>query len=154
MIGQNAKANFPLPKTTTQTAAHQQGKESDTDDQHDYSPFPSKALSELLNTKLRKCCKDLSPSLTCLRLDNDNSHIGVWQKRAGSHSNSSWVMRVELGLQKKTHQVLEDTTSISSTTTVQVEATNRIGNDHDEDRVAMQMIEELLNCNCPSSLVI
>ncbi|XP_031273835.1 ethylene-responsive transcription factor SHINE 2-like [Pistacia vera] len=151
MNGQNAKTNFPVPKTTTTT---QQGKDCNSD-HHNYSPFPSKDLSELLNTKLKKCCKDLSPSLTCLRLDNDNSHIGVWQKRAGSHSSSSWVMRVEVGLQKKkTHQVLEGTTSMASPTTVQVEATNGIGTDHDEDRVAMQMIEELLNWNCPSSLFI
>ncbi|XP_044464021.1 ethylene-responsive transcription factor WIN1-like [Mangifera indica] len=56
MIGQNAKANFPLPKTTTQTAAHQQGKKSDTD-HHNYSPFPSRALSELSTQSLKSVAK-------------------------------------------------------------------------------------------------
>ncbi|CBI21039.3 unnamed protein product, partial [Vitis vinifera] len=79
MNGQNAKTNFPV------------------------------ALSEILTTKLRKCCKDPSPSLTCLRLDTDNSHLGVWQKRAGTRSGSSWVMRVELG--KKDGQVSDENSS-------------------------------------------
>ncbi|RVW54049.1 Ethylene-responsive transcription factor WIN1 [Vitis vinifera] len=53
--------------------------------------------------------EDPSPSLTCLRLDTDNSHLGVWQKRAGTRSGSSWVMRVELG--KKDGQVSDENSS-------------------------------------------
>lgn len=140
MNGQNAKTNFP------------------TGDEEMVSPtpIPEKGLSELLNTKLRKCCKDLSPSLTCLRLDNDNSHIGVWQKRAGVRSGSSWVMRVELGNNKivNSSQVVQqeevvDNGGDGGSSMVQQggDVGDHDGDEYDEDRVAMQMIEELLNWN-------
>ncbi|KAJ6758571.1 ETHYLENE-RESPONSIVE TRANSCRIPTION FACTOR SHINE 2 [Salix koriyanagi] len=105
MNGQNAKTNFP-------------------------------ELAELLNSKLRKCCgKDPSPSLTCLRLDNDNSRIGVWQKKAGSRSSSDWVMKVELGNYNKK-------TEPPSKAEIEPEKGTE-----EEDKIAMQMIEELLNWN-------
>ncbi|KAJ6957173.1 ethylene-responsive transcription factor SHINE 2-like [Populus alba x Populus x berolinensis] len=127
MNGQNAKTNFPTSTHLDQDT--NPGKDNNT-------PLPAKALAELLNSKLRKCCgKDPSPSLTCLRLDNDNSHIGVWQKKAGSRSSSNWVMKVELGnYNKKTE----------SSSTVEMEPENGT---EEEDRIAMQMIEELLNRN-------
>ncbi|XVF48375.1 hypothetical protein PTKIN_Ptkin03bG0185100 [Pterospermum kingtungense] len=138
MNGQNAKTNFPVAKTD-----HPGGD-------HD-SPLPPKALSELLNAKLRKCCKDQSPSLTCLRLDTDNAHIGVWQKRAGTRSSSNWVMRVELG-NKKTAPKFQDGSALSSgTTSPMADEIEAAGGSvtGEEDRIAMQMIEELLNWNCP-----
>ncbi|KAJ7966179.1 Ethylene-responsive transcription factor [Quillaja saponaria] len=136
MNGQNAKTNFPESKNYPE----------DTSDDTFLSP---KALSELLSTKLRKCCKNPSPSLTCLRLDADNSHIGVWQKRAGPRSGSNWVMRVELGKKQQAQaqaQVLEGNSSLSSSGSIM--DGNEDGNE--EDRIAMQMIEELLNWQCPS----
>lgn len=134
MNGQNAKTNFP--------AAKSQPEDSSTP--RDHSFLSPKALSELLSTKLRRSCKDPSPSLTCLRLDSDNSHIGVWQKGAGPRSDSNWVMRVELG--KKQPQELKDRSSSSPNKGVEA------GNcrEEEEDRVAVQMIEELLNWNYPS----
>ncbi|XP_050216041.1 ethylene-responsive transcription factor SHINE 2-like [Mercurialis annua] len=151
MSGQNAKTNFPrsdLEETITSE-----------DNNESTSLSSSKALSELLNTKLKKCCnKDPSrASLTCLRLDNDNSHIGVWQKHSGSRSTSNWVMKVELGNTKK-KQVMEEEgssssilSSISSLTSVS-SPTTTVGTEsrdstNEEDRIAMQMIEELLNWN-------
>ena len=139
MNGQNAKTNFPVTKTHP----------GDTDARDDDSPLPPKALSELLNAKLRKCCKDQSPSLTCLRLDTDNAHIGVWQKRAGTRSSSNWVMRVELGNKKMITPALEDGSAFSSGSLPiadDIEAGSVMG---EEDRIALQMIEELLNWNCP-----
>ncbi|KAF5776651.1 putative transcription factor AP2-EREBP family [Helianthus annuus] len=82
MNGQNAKTNFPVTTKTPEAG-------------NNNSPAAT------LAAKLRKCCKDPAPSLTCLRLDSDNSHIGVWQKRAGKESRSSWVMKVELGGKKR-----------------------------------------------------
>ena len=38
----------------------------------------------------------ISYSIISCRLDADNSHIGVWQKGAGPHSASNWVMRLNL----------------------------------------------------------
>ncbi|XVE97428.1 hypothetical protein REPUB_Repub03eG0018600 [Reevesia pubescens] len=138
MNGQNAKTNFPVSKSST------------THPGDDESPLPPKALSELLNAKLKKCCKDQSPSLTCLRLDTDNAHIGVWQKRAGTHSSSNWVMRVELGNKKIITPEVEYGSALSSELTSptvdEIEAGSVMG---EEDRIAMQMIEELLNWNCP-----
>ncbi|GFZ04081.1 integrase-type DNA-binding superfamily protein [Actinidia rufa] len=59
----------------------------------------------VLIAKLRKCCKSPSPSLTCLRLDPENSRIGVWQKQAGVRPDSKWVMTVQLG--KKNEELPE-----------------------------------------------
>lgn len=146
MNGQNAKTNFPKNQaqpdaTTTPSAA------SSAD--HDNAFLSPKALSELLSTKLRKYCKDPAPSLTCLRLDADNSHIGVWQKGAGPHSGSNWVMRVELGKkQTKTESAWSSGSSVNDTAGnnggVVVEEEEE---EEEEDRLALQMIEELLNWN-------
>ncbi|KAL4302091.1 hypothetical protein GQ457_10G018060 [Hibiscus cannabinus] len=137
MNGQNAKTNFPA-------AGDKAGGREDE------SPLPVTALSELLNAKLRKCCKDQSPSLTCLRLDTDNAHIGVWQKRtAGTRSSSSWVMRVELGNNKP----IPPTPPLSSESSLPNNGDDIEGESDamgEEDRIALQMIEELLNWNnCP-----
>ncbi|KAK8505383.1 hypothetical protein V6N13_045822 [Hibiscus sabdariffa] len=140
MSGQNAKTNFPKGHTNA------------CDEE---SPLPPKALSELLNAKLKKCCKVQSPSLTCLRLDTDNAHIGVWQKRAGTRSSSNWVTRVELGNNNNkkvnTAAASEDGTSgsSSSTTPEEIGGGSLMG---EEDRIALQMIEELLNWNSPSGV--
>ncbi|KAL4318207.1 hypothetical protein GQ457_18G002850 [Hibiscus cannabinus] len=141
--GRNAKTNFPV-------------SDSGDGDTHggvgggdNGSPLPAKALSELLGAKLRKCCKDQSPSLTCLRLDTDNAHIGVWQKRAGTRSSSNWVMRVELG-NKKTPTAEDGSTSSSELFSPVADESEAGGSVvGEEDRIAMQMIEELLNWNCP-----
>ncbi|XP_061341046.1 ethylene-responsive transcription factor SHINE 2 [Gastrolobium bilobum] len=131
MNGQNAKTNFPTSKNQAEDAT------PNCDD----SFLSPKALSELLSTKLRKCCKDPSPSLTCLRLDADNSHIGVWQKGAGPRSDSNWVMRVELGKKQTKGESTESPHAGDN-------AVNGV-EEEEEDRVAMQMIEELLNWNYP-----
>ncbi|CAI8599649.1 unnamed protein product [Vicia faba] len=150
MNGQSAKTNFPKTQgedaidTTCGSGGGGGGGGND-------SFLSPKALSELLSTKLRKYCKDPSPSLTCLRLDTDNSHIGVWQKRAGSHSDSNWVMRVELGGKKKT---AESESEIGSSQHIingnngNADIENRVVVE-EEERVALQMIEELLNWNYP-----
>ncbi|KAG2700122.1 hypothetical protein I3843_07G217500 [Carya illinoinensis] len=137
MNGQNAKTNFP-----TANGRHEDAKACGD------SPLSPKALSELLSTKLRKCCKDQYPSLTCLRLDADNSHIGVWQKRAGARSASNWVMRIEFG-KKQTQTDLEDGLSSVSPRVEIHDAGNGMD---EEDCIAMQMIEELLNWNCPAPI--
>ncbi|XP_004501327.1 ethylene-responsive transcription factor SHINE 2 [Cicer arietinum] len=150
MNGQSAKTNFPVSKN--------QGGEVAIDTTPcvggDKSFLSPKALSELLSTKLRKYCKDPSPSLTCLRLDADNSHIGVWQKGAGPHSGSNWVMRVELGGKK---QIIESEIESPQPHIID-DVVNKDANNADiengvvveeEERVALQMIEELLNWNYP-----
>ncbi|CAI0396723.1 unnamed protein product [Linum tenue] len=70
MSGRNAKTNFP-------------------------SSSPAAKTTSGLSARLREkyCGKTvLSSSLTCLRLDAESCHIGVWQKRAG---DSKWVVRVD-----------------------------------------------------------
>ncbi|XP_071694225.1 ethylene-responsive transcription factor WIN1-like [Rutidosis leptorrhynchoides] len=137
MNGQNAKTNFPVTNKTQSTGSHNSPAES-------------------IAAKLRKCCKDPSPSVTCLRLDSDNSHIGVWQKRAGKASGSGWVTKVELGGKRKEKEEVMQTSSHTDST----EALSPVvaedggpGGDgggesmDDENRVAMQMIEELLSWN-------
>ncbi|KAJ6355072.1 hypothetical protein OIU77_005627 [Salix suchowensis] len=108
MSGRNAKTNFPIPQTNSN---EEDPKSSD----QPLLPAPPNGLSEILHAKLRKCSKAPSPSMTCLRLDTENSLIGVWQKRAGGVSKPE--LRSEVG---------------------------------EEERIALQMIEELLNRNCPS----
>ncbi|KAL2548655.1 Ethylene-responsive transcription factor SHINE 3 [Forsythia ovata] len=141
MSGQNAKTNFPIVKNDNSTSDH------DTNSSKDMTPLSPPTLSDILSAKLRKSCKDPSPSLTCLRLDNDNSHIGVWQKRAGRHSGSHWVMKVELG--KKTPAAVAQVSNGSSPST-SCDMDENIGDRLDEEnKVAMQMVEELLNWNTP-----
>ncbi|CAN1287751.1 Ethylene-responsive transcription factor SHINE 3 [Linum perenne] len=139
-----------------QAAVHMSGRNAKTN-------FPTSSSPELLNAKLRKCCnkETSSSSLTCLRLDtSDNcSHIGVWQKRPGGCAaagrSSSWVMRVRLGGGANSDPISsnssdhrpppppeDDFSTLSSpppppTAAAMVE-------EKDEDRIAMQMIEELL----------
>lgn len=136
MSGQNAKTNFPTNK--------------DLDDKKPIEESPSPTMSDILTAKLKKCCKGPSPSLTCLRLDPDNSHIGVWQKRAGPRSSSSWVMKVQLGKsEEKTEERTDDVSLLDSPVISQVEGGGGGGGD-EENMVALQMIEELLNWNCPT----
>ncbi|CAA2953932.1 ethylene-responsive transcription factor SHINE 2 isoform X2 [Olea europaea subsp. europaea] len=142
MSGQNAKTNFPTVKNNNSSNDHDTNSSKDT-------LLSSSKLSDILSAKLRKSRKDPSPSLTCLRLDNDNSHIGVWQKRAGRQSGSHWVMKVELG--KTTTQLRNDSLSSTSSGSVSSSSTDEnIGDQMDEEnKVAMQMVEELFNWNTP-----
>ncbi|KAI3919747.1 hypothetical protein MKX01_000188 [Papaver californicum] len=131
MSGRNAKTNFSIKKTTTESSTE---------------------LSTILSAKLRRCCKTLSPSLTCLRLDTENSHIGVRQKRAGSHSESNWIMTVAFG--KKNEQASNElpsakVSSLEKNAIVTSQSDHTVKNGaqivEDEDKIALQMIEELLN---------
>ncbi|KAL4029251.1 hypothetical protein IC575_012478 [Cucumis melo] len=175
MSGRNAKTNFPMSQTTVSEFE----KPDSNMINNIISPSSPKGLSEILHAKLRKCSKVPSPSMTCLRLDTENSHIGVWQKRAGQRSDSSWVMTVHLG---KTNS------SSSSSTTAgggedgadggRVKRNKRSGSfsglmslsegsgggschmrklemDDEEERIALQMIEELLSRNYgnPSEII-
>lgn len=150
MNGQSAKTNFPNNQGEDAIDTTCGGGSGDGSGGSNNDSFLSpKALSELLSTKLRKYCKDPSPSLTCLRLDTDNSHIGVWQKRAGSHSDSNWVMRVELGGKKKiTESEIGSSQHIMNGDNGNANIENRVVVE-EEERVALQMIEELLNWNYP-----
>lgn len=122
--GRNAKTNFPV------TDSEESGG--------DFSPPP--CFSSILNDKLRKCCKSPSASVTCLRLDIESSHIGVWQKRAGSESDSNWVMTIELGKKNNDRPGKAAEEEI---------ATGAIGDERDrtneEEKIALEMIEELMN---------
>ncbi|GJS76493.1 ethylene-responsive transcription factor WIN1-like protein [Tanacetum coccineum] len=129
MSGRNAKTNFPLNKPESNTSP----PSSTT------ATTKTSALSTMLSAKLRKCCKSPSPSLTCLRLDTESSHIGVWQKRAGIHSDSNWVMTVELGKNKANNEKIEGVTAFEG------DCSRRSSDE--EDKIALQMIEELLNTN-------
>ncbi|RWW31019.1 hypothetical protein GW17_00004369 [Ensete ventricosum] len=139
MSGRNAKTNFPVPLTQEGDAA---------------AHASSKALSEVLSAKLRKCCKTTpSPSLTCLRLDTEKSHIGVWQKRAGTRDGSSWVMTVELGNASHGRQDAGEA-MMAPASHLSVEGASSqeaVGGMDEEERLALQMIEELLGRNRPTS---
>lgn len=148
MSGRNAKTNFPVDVSANQI----------THNNSSLTSSPSTALSTILSAKLRKCCKSPSPSLTCLRLDTENSHIGVWQKRAGPRSDSNWVMMVELGKKKKINLQASSTTTTQPAALAEEEINQATAAGHDqevtagkrmdeEEKIALQMIEELLNRN-------
>ncbi|XP_031384797.1 ethylene-responsive transcription factor WIN1-like isoform X1 [Punica granatum] len=159
MSGRNAKTNFPVTHTPSGdpkiSGDHDPASSSSSSSSRSLSSPKGLSLSEILHAKLRKCSKSPSPSLTCLRLDTENSHIGVWQKRAGQKSdstdNSNWVMTVHLGnsSSKKDGDVdggkLDDKSSETK-----IDDQERDGEMDEEQRIALQMIEELLNRNCPS----
>ncbi|CAM8961260.1 unnamed protein product [Rhodiola kirilowii] len=144
--GRNAKMNFP---------EGQSGR------------MPRMLSPAALSEKLRKCCKDTCPSLTCLRLDADSSNIGVWQKRAGERNGSSnWVMRIELGNSKSKDQKVNDKNKLHLDLEVsdnlglsEISDSSKNGNCggdddvEDENKIALQMIEELVNWNCPTPFV-
>ncbi|KAL2332461.1 hypothetical protein Fmac_020042 [Flemingia macrophylla] len=130
MSGRNAKTNFPVEN-------NQKGNYGSTS-------FSSETFSSVLNAKLRKCRKSPSPSLTCLRLDTENSHFGVWQKRAGPRSESNWIMTVEL--ERKNININLGASDSEKVNKVKADESNNIGLD-EEQMIALQMIEELLNMN-------
>ncbi|KAL2237327.1 ethylene-responsive transcription factor WIN1-like [Sesamum indicum] len=147
MSGQNAKTNFPESNPSSTTADH--------DSPLSWSPSAAlSSVSDILGAKLKKCCKNNpTPSITCLRLDvNDNSKIGVWQKRAGRHSGSQWVMKVELmKKKKKTKLPTHDDDSSNIYHISSQSSSSEIGDPMDEEnKVAMQMVEELLDWNAAS----
>ncbi|VAI90051.1 unnamed protein product [Triticum turgidum subsp. durum] len=140
MSGRNAKTNFPVPRSANgeiivAPAAARDGRGVGSSSS---GAAGASSLSQILSAKLRKCCKTPSPSLTCLRLDTEKSHIGVWQKRAGARADSSWVMTVELN--KEPAAVAAPTPTGSPPETME-----------DEERIALQMIEELLSRSSPAS---
>lgn len=131
MSGRNAKTNFPIPENPI-------GNPKPSDQ--------SSELSKILQAKLRKCSKAPSPSLTCLRLDTESSHIGVWQKRAGQKSDSNWVMTVPLG--KAIQDVPDGSLPLTEPSEGFLREPEMSSEMEEEERVALQMIEELLNRNC------
>ncbi|XP_031505023.1 ethylene-responsive transcription factor WIN1 isoform X2 [Nymphaea colorata] len=136
MSGRNAKTNFPVESILSPDP----GKSSSSSSLSPSSSLASGGgMSAILSAKLRRSCRSPSPSLTCLRLDTENSNIGIWQKRAGARSDSNWVMTVELGKHdhhqslSKPPQPQQPPASMASFSGVD-----------DEEQVALQMIEELL----------
>lgn len=154
MSGRNAKTNFPT--TTTNQAPNGDHTNNVTNVITNSTKNSSKGLSEILQAKLKKCCRTPSPSMTCLRLDTENSNIGVWQKRAGQRSASSWVMTVELGNKMiKSHNNINDVDSpatmamVSASDHLPSSVAAEVGEirttlDEEERMVALQMVEELL----------
>ncbi|XP_059433392.1 ethylene-responsive transcription factor WIN1-like [Corylus avellana] len=142
MSGRNAKTNFPI----TQISAGEPMRSEDP------PPSPPKDLSEILHAKLRKCSKATSPSMTCLRLDTESSHIGVWQKRAGQRSDSNWIMTIQLGNKNAAVDGADQNSSLplSSDSRPAFTGLELRAEMDEEERIALQMIEELLNGNCPS----
>ncbi|CAN0838649.1 Ethylene-responsive transcription factor WIN1 [Linum grandiflorum] len=164
MSGRNAKTNFPISQSddTKLLSSSSSSSSSSSQSPHQHN---NNALSEKLHAKLRKCSKTPSPSMTCLRLDTENSHIGVWQKRAGQRSDSNWVMTVHLGNQSSssnnnhTDELNNDNNNNNNnnipevakpTSAVEEPEIRRGSGMGEEERIALQMIEELLNRNCPS----
>ncbi|XP_074363912.1 ethylene-responsive transcription factor SHINE 2-like [Apium graveolens] len=97
----------------------------------DSGSLKKSSLAEtVIKQKLKKWSeRRVSPSLICLMLDTQNSHIGVWQKRAGSAYY--WIIKFDL------HNNPDFTACHTS-------SIKRETGD-EEDRIALQMIEELLN---------
>ncbi|CAJ2656270.1 unnamed protein product [Trifolium pratense] len=166
MSGRNAKTNFPISdnKPITNNNNNNQKSFATSSSNSTTTTTTNTSLSAILSAKLRKCCKSPSPSLTCLRLDTENSHFGVWQKRAGPRSDSNWIMMVELERKKKEDGeivpstdseilppvVVDDDDSEKVVKPENEEEQEDVGNGNnngldEEQRIALQMIEELLN---------
>lgn len=145
LSGRSAKTNF----TVTQNSNEDHITSRDDGNNHDHENVLKKGLSESLHSKLRRS-KISSLSLTCLRLDPENSHIGVWQKKAGASSGSNWVMRVQLDTQnsvvEEEKQKCTDNHSSSSSSMSKAKMVESRKN-NEEETFALQMIEELLSTN-------
>ncbi|CAL5053648.1 unnamed protein product [Urochloa decumbens] len=167
MSGRNAKTNFPVPRTATGELApvppNRDSRGGGSSSSASGAGAGTSSLSQILSAKLRKCCKTPSPSLTCLRLDPEKSHIGVWQKRAGARADSSWVMTVQLNKDASSSGEEQPapgdggaaTTPTSTVTTdggsPPASAATTMMDDEEEERIALQMIEELLGRSSPVS---
>nr|AGE97367.1 ethylene response factor 12 [Tamarix hispida] len=164
MCGRNAKTNFPIgTKNQSDVHNHTASKTATTtpnnEEKSSVPSLPKQTLSSILSAKLRKSCKTPSPTLTCLRLNPENSQIGVWQqKRAGARSDSSWVMTVELGaknhdfhqaLDQSNYNVLPVSSDIDQVPEIKpaIEEEDDEEEEDDDEKMTMQMIEELLNCS-------
>jgi hypothetical protein len=153
MSGRNAKTNFPvLPCGRTRGGGGGASSGNNTNASASASASTSTSSlsqSQVLSAKLRRCCKAPSPSLTCLRLDPERSHIGVWHKGAGARADSSWVMTVQLS-DKDAAPAPSATSSaaMATATTTTADASPpppaTVVVVDDEERIALQMIEELL----------
>ncbi|AQK82330.1 ethylene-responsive transcription factor WIN1 [Zea mays] len=145
MSGRNAKTNFPVvPCGRTRGGGGGASSGNNTNASASASASTSTSSlsqSQVLSAKLRRCCKAPSPSLTCLRLDPERSHIGVWHKGAGARADSSWVMTVQLS--DKDAAPAPSATSSTATTATAASPPPVVVVD-DEERIALQMIEELL----------
>ncbi|KAK4777965.1 hypothetical protein SAY87_018152 [Trapa incisa] len=161
MSGRNAKTNFPVTQTPFGNHNSFPHPLSSSSSSRPYSSPKGLSLSEILHAKLRKYSKSPSPSLTCLRLDTENSSIGVWQKRTGQRydsDSSNWVMTVHLGNSKNKDPENDidnpavdggwKPTDTSEMTKFCDKERNKEETMEEEQRVALQMIEELLNRNC------
>ncbi|CAD6339074.1 unnamed protein product [Miscanthus lutarioriparius] len=169
MSGRNAKTNFPVPRRATGELAPVPAARDARGGGGSSCAAPGGSntanLSQILSAKLRKCCKTPSPSLTCLRLDPEKSHIGVWQKRAGARADSSWVMTIELNKDAPAAVApafsgeepapsgggAAATTPTSTSSTVTTCSPPPAAMMDDEERIALQMIEELLGSSQYSS---
>lgn len=155
MSGRNAKTNFPVPRSATgELAPVPVARDSRGSVGSSSAAGGSNNLSQILSAKLRKCCKTPSPSLTCLRLDPEKSHIGVRQKRAGARADSSWVMTVELNKDAgaaatSSSEELIPSYGAATTPTSTSTTTDSPPAMDDEERIALQMIEELLGRSGP-----
>ncbi|GAB4828283.1 hypothetical protein Ancab_035196 [Ancistrocladus abbreviatus] len=170
LCGRNAKTNFPVPQNLDVEDLQESLKSSNPK----YG-FPSsfrENLSQVLHAKLRKSNKAPSPSLTCLRLDIEDAHIGVWQKQAGPCSDSRWVLTVKFTKKKKNSNNNNEMSKVSEFTTLK-DLTSEMSQEfsdsdehsygenniyhqyqmdmEEEERIALQMVEELLHRNCPYS---
>ncbi|KAK9715211.1 hypothetical protein RND81_06G150200 [Saponaria officinalis] len=182
MSGRNAKTNFPTFQASRELQDLNNNNNNSNDDDDDNNSNDNndsnnnnnnnkntgkETLSKILHAKLRKSNKVTSPSLTCLRLDNESNHIGVWQKRAGSRSDSKWVMTLNLDKgskgqdnnknqaqhkheKEKLRGVIISQDQMSSNSFVGVVSevdhqTNNLFIKLEDEKIALQMIEELLN---------
>lgn len=173
MCGRNAKTNFPLPQDIHELEGlNYYDKHNYKGNSHSLTSSSStthEKLSKALHAKLCKSNKVPSSSITCLRLDIENSHIGVWQKRAGPSPKSKWVKTVnfeklknvkvdidhgECNIEHKDQEERGQTMPISFSPAIGafggIHAHAHMLTDK-EERVALQMIEELLSRNYCSS---
>ncbi|XP_010687993.2 ethylene-responsive transcription factor WIN1 [Beta vulgaris subsp. vulgaris] len=158
MCGRNAKINFP--------PSQEIGVHKGLNNLASSSPTTHESLSQVLHEKLCKSNGIPSSSLTCLRLDIENSHIGVWQNRIGPSPSSKWVKIVKFAKNKDVEVDIDQEESINKEQEKQekrienmpiLPSTNgAFGGIYDqghhlsmdeEERVALQMIEELLSRN-------
>lgn len=158
MCGRNAKTNFP--------PSQEIGVHKGLNNLASSSPTTHESLSQVLHEKLCKSNGIPSSSLTCLRLDIENSHIGVWQNRIGPSPSSKWVKIVKFAKNKDVEVDIDQEESINKEQEKQekrienmpiLPSTNgAFGGIYDqghhlsmdeEERVALQMIEELLSRN-------
>ncbi|KAL2929576.1 Ethylene-responsive transcription factor WIN1 [Bienertia sinuspersici] len=161
MCGRNAKTNFPQSQATHEIEHNNYyNNKANYMKTNPYSQASSssnittqESFTQVLHAKLCKPNNVTSPSLTCLRLDTENSNIGVWQSTLALALKNKVNFDDKHEESNKKQAQKERRISMPIIISPTIDTFGRIydcghdGSMDEEESVALQMVDELLSRN-------